>query len=327
LAKGKPQGKLQSKPQGKPKVLVTGAAGGLASVVVHRLADDYDLVGVDPRNIRSGSRSFPGEFHQVDYRQRKMADLFRNHDFHALLHLGRVPVTAQARKSLRYNLNVLGTRNLLELALNHGVRNVIVFSTYHVYGAHQHNHLQITEDDPLRASQLFSELSDAVELDNASQIFLLRHRDDVRTVILRPANVIGPLIQNQIARLLRARYCPVLLGYDPMMQFVHESDVAEALILALQSDRAGIYNVAGEGVIPWSHAVRVAGATPLPIPHAIAYPAFALASKMVVHHFPRHLIDYFRYPTLVSDEAFRKDMGYAPGVTTMEALRSLRGDA
>jgi hypothetical protein len=71
--------------------------------------------------------------------------------------------------------------------------------------------------------------------------------------------------------------------------------------------------------------VRAAGAVPVPIPHSIAYPAFAVASKVFVTHFPRHLIDYFRYPTLISDEAFRKDMGYAPGVTTMEALRSIRG--
>ena len=253
-----------------------------------------------------------------------MADVFRTHQFHALLHLGRVPVTAHARKSLRYNLNVLGTRSLLDLSLKFGVKNVVVFSTFHVYGAHQHNHLQITEEDPLRASQIFSELSDAVELDNASTMFLLRHRDQVRTVILRPVNVVGPLIQNQISQLLRSQYCPVLLGYDPMMQFIHESDVAEALILALGSRRAGIYNVAAEGVIPWSHAVRAAGAIPVPVPHLIAYPAFALASRIGAYRFPKHLIDYFRYPTIISDKAFREEMGFEPGVTTMEALRSIR---
>ena len=306
----------------RPKVLITGAIGGLASAVVDQLASRYDLVGVDPRPLPPG-REFPGEFQQVDYVKRKMADVFRTHSFHALIHLGRVPVTATTRRSVRYNINVLGTRNLLDLALKHGVRNVVVFSTYHVYGAHQHNHLHITEEDPLRASQIFAELSDAVELDNASTMFLLKYRDHVRSVILRPVNVIGPEINNQITKLLRAEYCPTLLGYDPMLQFIHEYDIAHALQLALESDKAGIYNVAGEGVIPWSHAVRTAGAIPVPIPHFIARPFFALASRVGVR-FPKHLIDYFRYPTIVSDDAFRKDMGYEPRITTVEALQSIR---
>ena len=298
---------------------------GLAHVVVSQLADDYELVGVDPRAMAPG-REFPGEFHQIDYVKRKMADVFRSHNFHALLHLGRVPVTARARKSVRYNINVLGTRNLLDLSLRFGVKNLIVFSTFHVYGAHQHNHLQITEDDPLRASQIFAELSDAVELDNVSSMFLLKNRDVVRTVILRPVNVVGPEIRNQISKLLRASYCPVLLGYDPMMQFIHEYDVARALVLSLKSTKSGVYNVAGEGVIPWSDAVRASGAHPVPILHLLAYPFFAAASRVGIH-FPKHLIDYFRYPTICSDEAFKKDTGYEAKVSTIEALRSIRNDS
>jgi nucleoside-diphosphate-sugar epimerase len=55
----------------KPKVLITGVAGGLASVLVDQLAANYDLVGVDPRSMPEG-REFPGEFHRIDYVQRKM---------------------------------------------------------------------------------------------------------------------------------------------------------------------------------------------------------------------------------------------------------------
>jgi UDP-glucose 4-epimerase len=306
----------------RPAVLITGASGGLAGVVVDMLVDRYRLVGVDPRPMPAG-RNFPGVFHEVDYRQRKMADLFRHNQFHALLHLGRVPVTAKARKSLRYNLNVLGTRNLLGLALRFGVRNVIVFSTFHVYGAHQHNHIHITEEDPLRASQIFPELTDAVELDNISTMYLLRHRN-VRSVVLRPVNVIGPRIQNQITQLLRSDICPTLLGYDPMQQFIHERDIARALSAALESDKAGVYNVAGEGVVPWSRAIRLAGGTPVAIPHFLAYPAVSIAASLGAR-FPKHLVDYFRYPTVVSDAAFRRDFGFRPEISTVAALASVRG--
>jgi len=305
----------------RPSVLITGAAGGLASVVMDMLVDRYRLVGVDPRPMPHGM-NFPGVFHQIDYRQRKMADLFRQNKFHALIHLGRVPVSSKARQNVRYNINVLGTRSLLDLASRYGVKNLIVFSTYHVYGAHQHNHIHITEDDPLRASQTFPELSDAVELDHVSSIFMFKH-PDVRTVILRPVNVVGPRIRNQVTNLLRGEVCPVLMGYDPMMQFIHEHDIAHALRLALDGEKAGIYNVAGEGVVPFTHAVRLAGAKPVPVPHVLAYPAVGLLQHVGLR-FPKHLIDYFRYPTIVSDEAFRRDFSFKPEVSTVDALRSIR---
>jgi UDP-glucose 4-epimerase len=305
----------------QPRVLITGAVGGLAAAVVETLAERYSLVGVDPRPLKPGME-FPGEFHQIDYRQRKMADVFRRYRFDALFHLGRVPTTSPVGDSHRYNLNVLGTQNLLDLALRYAVKNVIVFSTFHVYGAHEQNHLHITEEAPLRATQTFSELSDAVELDHISTMFLLKHRD-VRTVILRPVNVIGPRIMNQITRLLRSEFVPILMGYDPLQQFIHEQDVAKALSLCLESDKSGVYNLAGEGVIPYSRAIQLAGGKKVPIPSFLAYTAFGVGAH-AGSRFPRHLIDYFRYPTVVSDAAFRRDFEFYPDVRTVDALRNLR---
>jgi len=305
----------------KPLVLITGAAGGLARVMAAFLEGAFDLIGVDPRPMPWGS-SFPGKFIQVDYRRRQMAEVFRQNSFHGFIHLGRLPMLARAGMSTRYNVNVLGTRNLLELAAQFKIPHLVVMSTFHVYGAHQHNHLQIKENDPLRAGQIFPQISDAVELDLVSTIFSLQH-PDTRTIILRPANIIGPKVRNQISLYLRQPLVPMLMGYDPLLQFVHETDIARALALCLASDRSGIYNVAGEGVVPYSQAIRLAGGKPFPFPHVLAYPVFSLIDQLGFR-FPKHLIDYFRYPTVISDEAFRRDFGYVPNVSTVEALKSLR---
>ena len=302
-------------------ILITGASGGMASIVASLLHEKYQLVGVDPRPL-SASRPFPGEFFQMDYRSRKLADLFRQYQFKGILHLGRLPLASESRRMVRYNTNVLGTRHILELALKYGVYNVVVSSTFHVYGAHQHNHLHIREDDPLRASQIFPELVDVVELDHVATTFSLKHRD-IRTVILRPVNVVGPRIQNRITQFLRGKYCPYVLGYDPVQQFLHEQDFARALKLSLESDKSGIYNIAGEGVIPFTRAIKLAGAIPLPVPHFFAYPTAELISRLGMS-FPKHLIDYFRYPTIIADQAFRNDFGFRPDITTVKALRSIR---
>lgn len=302
------------------KILITGASGGLAAIVSNRLKNKYELIGVDPRP-ESQKNPFPGKFYTVDYRQRKMADIFRQHEFDGLIHLGRVPISSDMRKSTRFNVNVLGTRSILDLALKHQIKNTVVMSTFHVYGAHQHNHLYITEEDPLLASHTFPEIADAVELDNVSVAFSLRN-PEISTVILRPVNIIGNQINNQISRFLRSKMCPILMGYDPMQQFIHESDIAQAVELALNATKSGIYNVAGEGVIPFSHAIELANTTPLPIPSFLGG-ITAEAFKLLGFYVPKHLFDFFKFPTVISDKAFRKDFGYQPQVSTSEALKSL----
>lgn len=302
--------------------LVTGVSGALAMLVTEALRQDgSEVVGADVRPLPSG-RAFPGEFYLLrHYGQRRMAEVFRRHRPQTLIHLGRIRGTALPSLAKRYNMNVLGTRHLLELAVQYGVKRVLVLSTYHVYGAHQHNHVLIREDEPLRATQIFPELADAVELDHAATSFLWRYRR-INTVVMRPCNIVGPSLNNLISRLLRMKSAPMLLGYDPVMQFIHEQDMAAAIVTAVRGEKWGVYNVAGEGGVAYSWALRLAGATPVPVPHFLAYPLVgALARWRLV--FPKHLMDYFRYPTVIDDALFRRDFGWAPRLSMVESLRSV----
>lgn len=305
----------------RPTLLITGASGGLASILTDMLMEDYRLVGIDPRPISRGC-NFPGEFFQLDYTHRKVVDLFRRHRFSALVHLGRIRAPHKNGRNLGFDYNILGTRNLMDLAYRYGVKKIIVFSTYHVYGAHPHNPLYLTEEDPLRASQSFPELSDAVELDHIASTFLWKHRD-VQTVILRPVNVIGPRINNNICRMLRSDLCPTLMGFDPLLQFIDESDIARALKLTLEQDGSGVFNVAGEGGVPYSHAIRMAGGHSFPLPAPLVKRFVGLVSRLSPG-FPEHLVEYFRYPTIVSDASFRKAFSFEPRVPTARTLRLLR---
>lgn len=302
------------------EILITGVSGGLANIVAHRLAEDFKVVGVDARPRRHPD-PFPGKFYQARYQHRKMAEVFRQHDFKVLVHLGRIRNTV-GRLSWRFDLNVLGTRNLLDLCVKHNLRQAIVMSTYHVYGAHQHNHMYLTEDSTLRASQIFPELADAVAFDNVASHYLWRYRR-MKTLILRPANIVGPDIHNATCSLLRQRASPYLMGFDPVMQFIHQDDIATAVVAAAREERYGIYNIAGEGVVPYTAAIELAGGVPVPVPHVLAYPAVNLMSRLGLR-FPMHLLDYFKYPTTINDSRFRKDFGFTPEVDTVRALKSIR---
>jgi UDP-glucose 4-epimerase len=196
-----------------------------------------------------------------------------------------------------------------------------VLGTYHVYGAHPNNPTFLREDAPLRAVQDFPEILDVVELDHTVTGFLWRHRE-MPTILLRPVNLVGPHLSNQVTTLLRGRTCPRLLGYNPMLQFLHESDMVAAIRAALRLNEPGVYNVGGEGAIPWLEAIQCAGSRPVSLPHLLAYPVVRFLSSFNVA-FPEHLMDFFRFPVIVSDEAFRSQTGWEPKVTVVEALRSI----
>ncbi len=301
--------------------LITGAAGALSRMVARELTGEHEIIGLDLRPMVRETTVFSSYYRLKRYNHRSTDEVFRRHKPRALIHLGVRGAAASSQRQ-RYTQNVLGTRHLLMLAARYDVERVVVLSTFHVYGAHEHNPVNIREDAPLRASQDFPELADAVELDHTATQFLWRFRD-MSTVLLRPAHIVGPSLRNRITRLLKSQYCPRLLGFDAMQQFLHEEDAARAIALALRGRSVGVYNVAGEGALPYSRAIRLAGGRPVVIPRLLLYPLFRQLSRFRVV-FPHHLLDYFRYATIIDDQAFRQDFGFESRYSLVETLASLQ---
>ena len=75
------------------------------------------------------------------------------------------------------------------------------------------------------------------------------------TVILRPVHILGG-VRNAPSNYLRLPWVPTLLGFDPMVQVIHEDDVVDAIVRALTPGVRGIFNVAGPGEVPLSPILR-----------------------------------------------------------------------
>ncbi len=290
----------------KAKILITGACGGLAAELSRVLCDEYRLIGIDPRQPQSHIKFF-GEIEVTNYRSRKVDDIFRSHNFDAFFHLGRIPVTSKVARSDRYSENVLGTRHLLQLAEEYKIPNVVVLSTYHVYGAHPHNPLYLKENDPLRATQRIPELSDAMELDHLATQFALTFKG--QTIILRPTNVIGERVSNVLSKLLRLSWLPVPMGFDPPMQLLSQEDLVRALLTVLKNPQKGIYNIASPESVPLSRILELNGVKRIPIPDLLmrsALKKLPLSSVAI----PPYMIDFFKFPTLIDSEKFTQTYNF-----------------
>ena len=296
-------------PAPKKTVLVTGAGGALAKRVIARLHGQYHVVAVDFRRKVETDAGIPS--YKVEIEKRGFEDIFLEHKIDAVLHIGRIFAHEYSRDR-RYNANVLGTKRLLELCRKYGVGQVIIHSTYYVYGASAYNPALIDEDHPLKASEVTMDLVDSVELESLANIYLWKH-PELNITILRPCNVLGPGVRNSMSLLLSRPYTPVLLGFSPMMQFLHVDDMADAMVLAFEGNKPGIYNVAPDDYCPYQRAVEECGCKKLPI---LSIPP--ALPKMVSNllnwnaFFPPYLINYFKYPVILDGRLFRETFGFKP---------------
>ncbi|MCG8611498.1 MAG: NAD-dependent epimerase/dehydratase family protein [Pseudomonadales bacterium] len=147
----------------KPTIMITGAAGALAQQVIQRLRENANIVAVDFREQVYLGDEIPS--YCIDFNKRGFEDLFRKYNFTGVIHLGRI-MSSQETRMRRYNANVLGAQKLFEFCHKYEVKQVLVLSTYHVYGAMPYNPALIDEQAPLKAAELTMDLIDSVELEN-----------------------------------------------------------------------------------------------------------------------------------------------------------------
>ncbi len=301
------------------KLLITGMAGGLANLVARRaIALGHEVTGVDyrpaPQLLPTGV-----EFHRANYNKTRIEDVFRRCQPDVVLHLGRVG-NLKVLPNKRFDLNVIGSAKVFELCLKYGVQRLLVLSTFHIYGAHPNNHVPIFEDEPLRAAQTFPQLADAVQLDNQACTWVWRHRK-LRTVVLRPCNVVGAHINNAVSTYLRQPVQSYLLGFNPMWQLIGEDDLVEAVTSAWQGEAVGVFNVAGAEAVPLVSALKLTGSSLWPVPGFFAE-AFLWARGRLAGGLPPYLLDFFRYPCVISDARFRQAFRWQPARGVRETVRA-----
>jgi UDP-glucose 4-epimerase len=305
-------------PRGQGTVLVTGACGRLGKRVIRALHRERRVIGVDRREFPDKPKDVVHE--QLDMRRRKLKDLFRAEPIEAVVHLG-VMHDPRASSAEHHSWNVAGFQKLLEYVAHYQVPKLVVLSSANVYGPQPDNAQFLTEEAPLLGGARFSEIRDLIEVDMLAQGFFWRH-PETETVILRPVHILGG-VHNAASNFLRLPTVPTLMGFDPMVQVIHESDVVLAMLRALSPGKRGIYNVAGAEPAPLSHIVRVLGKPSFPVPYTLGKALLKRLWSFRLTTFPAPELDHIRYVCMVDDRRARQELGYLPATTLPDTVRSV----
>src|SRR5690606_21478324 len=123
-----------------------------------------------------------------------------------------------------------------------------------------------------------------------------------------------------LTRYLSHRLVPTILGFDPLWQFVHEADAVAAFKLAVDHDVPGVFNIVGDGVLPLSTVIKLAGRVAVPLPRSLAGTLVSALWLAHVSEAPPSFFDYLQYVCVADGEAAKRGMGFSPVYTTREAL-------
>ncbi len=242
-------------------VLVTGAARHLGGLMARSLTRDSSVervIGVDvvpPRRPLLGA-----QFIRADIRNPVIGRVLSDEDVDTVVHMGVIATPKQAGgRTAMKDINVIGTMQLLAACQKSTtLRRLIVKSTSSVYGAGPRDPALFTEDMSPKHPPTSGWAKDSVEVEGYVRGFA-RRRPDVDVTTLRLANVIGPRVETAMTAYFTLPVIPTVLGFDARLQFVHEDDAISALHRAVTSGAGGVYNIAGDGVLALSQAVRRTG--------------------------------------------------------------------
>jgi UDP-glucose 4-epimerase len=310
-------------------VLVTGISRYLGSRLAGRLAADpavERVIGVDTSPPARADLELLGrtEFVRADIRNPLIAKVIEQARVDTVVHASvtATPHRAGGRAPMK-ELNVIGTMQLLAACQKSDtVRRLVLKSTTAVYGSSPRDPAIFTEDMPARALPSSGYAKDAVEVEGYLRGFS-RRRPDIGVTLLRFANFVGPFIDTPLTRYFQLPVVPTALGFDPRLQLVHETDAVEVLRLASTTDRTGTFNVAADGVLTLSQAIRRAGKIAVPVPG----PAVSLVGRAVrrsgMVDFSSEQMQFLNFGRVVCNARLKSEFGYTPAYSTARAFDTL----
>jgi len=316
--RGKPLGRRAGR-----VVTVTGAASFLGTNLIGLLEEDDRIARVVAIDIKPPSTAQrKTRFYEVDFTQptaeARLSEIFAAERTDTVCHLAFLASPSHGT-ALAHELESVGTRHVLVAARRAQVRKVVMWSQTVLYGAHPTNPNFLTERHPLRAPQTEPYFTDKREAESEVKRFAEKMPGAVVTV-LRLAPILGPTVHNYVTRWLARRAVPTAMGFDPLLQFIHEVDAIAAFKLAIDRDVPGVFNVVADGVLPLSTVVKLAGRLAVAVPHPLLETLTGALWLAQLAEAPPSFVPYLRFLCVADGTKGKETMGFRAAHTTRQAV-------
>jgi UDP-glucose 4-epimerase len=308
-----------------PTIAILGVSGQLGQALARELQENSSIgrfVGIDKSPPPESHASM--EFYQADISSADLSKVFLKERVSHVAHLAFALAPNHDRKKTMFN-NVQGTANVLSAVNESRVDNFLFCSSVNVYGAHPDHPGPLPETTRPRPDSGIQYSLDKMQAEALCSKFQADH-PRARISIIRPVTIVGPDMNNFISRFLEK---PVLIaprGYDPPFQYVHEIDVARAILALLLGDHSGVFNLGGDDWTRLSEVLKKTGRPVVRIPRLLLKLTTALAWQLrltSLTEIPPALIDYLCFPPIVDNNKIKREVGFSFAYKSSEAIEVL----
>ncbi len=310
------------------RVLVTGASGYLGRQVIARLADPDQPdrpAHIVAHDIRSPAERLPGVvYEEADIRDPRIADALAKHAIDTVVHLASIVTPGKgSRRDFEFDVDVNGTRNLLQACVQQGVRRIVVSSSGAAYGYHADNPAWLTEDMPVRGNEVFAYSHHKRLVEDMLAEYRLSH-PALEQVVLRIGTILGATVHNQITDLFEKPRLLAIRGSDSPFVFIWDQDVVGIIVRAVSGGPPGIYNVAGDGALTIHQIAERLGKPTLQLPAWLLQAALAVLQPLGLTQYGPEQLDFLRYRPVLLNTRLKTAFGYTPTYSSAEVFELYR---
>jgi UDP-glucose 4-epimerase len=305
------------------RVLITGLGTFWGGRVAQALEKDPSvdvIVGLD--RVEPTVQLERTEFVRADQSYSILSRIVKATQVDTILHTFLVLDSSQMSGRSLHEINVIGTMNLLAAAgaANSSVRHLVVKSSTLVYGSTGQDPVWFREDMTRTHPPRTRVERSLVEVEGYISDFA-EDNPHITVSLLRFANVLGTDIVTPLSKALDLPLVPHIFGFDPLMQFVEEDDVVRSLEFAMRRGLPGIFNVAGDGRLPWSEVASICGKRTFPLPPFLTGLATAPLGRAKVLDLPPETLSLLRYGRGVDNRRL-KQAGFSYRYTSAGTIDS-----
>ena len=303
--------------------VVTGVSRYLGGKVADRLVHEPGIDRVIGVDVIPPPSPLAAEFVRADIKNPILGRILDDAGVDTVVHMGVIATPRQAgSRSVMKDINVIGTMQLLAACQRaESVRHLVVKSTAAVYGSGPRDPALVTEDTVPRHPPTSGWAKDSAEVEDYVRSFG-RRRTDVAITTLRFTNIVGPGMRTGMTSYLTMPVVPTVMGFDPRLQFVHEDDAVEVTRRVVLQRTAGTFNVAGDGVVLLSQAIRHLGRVQLPVAGGLMPFVGRTLARGAWADFSRDQVRYLTYGRVLDTAALEAVVGMRSEYTSEQALDS-----